>query len=229
MRQLSSIEPKNDELLRTAIEQRRLIRLVYQDKERLVEPHDYGVHNGSVKLLAYQIAGASSGRLPSWKWMHADQISDIRLLEKTFPGGRPIASGKHSKWDELYVRVKPADTDAIEATSLPLDEDVTATWDAATLAGVIADLGYPQFGHLRGSWKKNPALVLLNALSMDDLEVLSLRLLSWLVVHYHDLDWNWSIPKIKQRNLQNRLGFIVTLGRRVAEKENYERTAAETT
>jgi hypothetical protein len=96
-----------DELLRTAIEQRRLIRLVYQNRERIVEPHDYGIHNGSAKLLGYQVGGSSSGKLPNWRWMEADLISGLHLLDQTFPGGRPIPSGQHHKWDELFIRVKP--------------------------------------------------------------------------------------------------------------------------
>jgi hypothetical protein len=100
-----------DELLRTAIQQRRLIRLVYRDKPRVVEPHDYGVHNGSVKLLGYQVGGSSSGRLPNWRWMEANLISDADLLNQTFRGGRPGPSGKHHQWDQLFMRVKPADED----------------------------------------------------------------------------------------------------------------------
>jgi hypothetical protein len=102
---------KVDEILRTAIEHRRLIRLLYLNKDRIVEPHDYGVHQGTVKLLAYQVGGSSSGRLPNWRWMQVDLISDIRLLDQTFPGGRPTPSGKHQKWDKLFIRVKPADKD----------------------------------------------------------------------------------------------------------------------
>ena len=36
-------DPDVDQLLRTAIEQTRLLRLRYQDRDRVVEPHDYGV------------------------------------------------------------------------------------------------------------------------------------------------------------------------------------------
>ncbi|MEX2264166.1 MAG: hypothetical protein WD696_19590 [Bryobacteraceae bacterium] len=104
-------ESNLDELLRTAIEHRRLIRLLYRNKDRIVEPHDYGVHNGTVKLLAYQVGGSSSGRLPNWRWMEAELISDIHLLNQTFPGGRPTPSGKHHKWDKLFIRVKPAGKD----------------------------------------------------------------------------------------------------------------------
>jgi hypothetical protein len=41
--------------------------------------------------------------------MEKDLISDARMLDRTFPGGRPTPSDKHHEWDELYVRVRPAD------------------------------------------------------------------------------------------------------------------------
>jgi hypothetical protein len=52
--------------LRMAIEQTRLVRLIYHRKERIVEPHDHGILNGSVQLLGYQIDGSSSRPLPNW-------------------------------------------------------------------------------------------------------------------------------------------------------------------
>jgi hypothetical protein len=97
-----------DELLRAAIDQKRLIGLVYLNKPRIVEPHDYGIHSGSVKLLAYQVGGASSRPLPNWRWMEVVSISDLRLLDQTFPGGRPTPSGKHHRWDQLFARVGSA-------------------------------------------------------------------------------------------------------------------------
>ena len=102
-------DPHLDQLLRTAIEQTRLLRLRYRNKDRIVEPHDYGEHSGVIKLLTYQIGGASSGPLLNWRWMETDLIAGAQLLDQTFPGGRPTASGKHHKWDKLFLRVKPAD------------------------------------------------------------------------------------------------------------------------
>ena len=102
-------DPQLDKLLRTAIEQKRLLQLRYGNKDRIVEPHDYGEHNRVVKLLAYQVGGSSNGPLPNWRWMDAGLISDVQLLDQTFPGGRPTPSGKHHKWDKLFLRVKPAD------------------------------------------------------------------------------------------------------------------------
>ena len=106
---LPTVNPNIDHLLRTAIAETRLIRLRYRNRDRIVEPHDYGEHNGTIKVLTYQVGGSSSSPLPNWRWMEADHISDLRLLDQTFPGGRPTPSGKHHKWDKLFTRVKPAD------------------------------------------------------------------------------------------------------------------------
>jgi hypothetical protein len=102
--------PTIDELLRAAIEQRRLIQFRYRDQERIVEPHDYGIHKGSRKLLGYQVAGSSRGPLPNWRWWDTALIADLSLLDRTFPGGRPTPSGHHHKWDQLFIRVKSADS-----------------------------------------------------------------------------------------------------------------------
>jgi hypothetical protein len=95
-------------LLWTAIGNTRMIRFAYHGKDRLVEPHDHGILNGSVQLLSWQVAGRSSRRLPNWLLTKVDEITDLVLLDQIFPGGRPTASGKHIHWDVLFIRVKPA-------------------------------------------------------------------------------------------------------------------------
>ena len=99
------LEP--DPQLWTAIEQARLILLIYHRKSRILEPHDHGILNGSLQLLGYQVAGSSSRSLPSWLLMKTEEIIDLELLDRTFPGGRPTASGSHIKWEKLFIRVKP--------------------------------------------------------------------------------------------------------------------------
>ena len=100
-------EPKIDKLLRTSIEQKRLIEFLYKNKPRVVEPHDYGIHQGRIKLFGYQVRGRSSAPLPNWRWAVINEISDLRLLNETFPGRRPTISGKHHKWDQIFIRVEP--------------------------------------------------------------------------------------------------------------------------
>src|SRR5579864_9342412 len=97
-----------DPLLWRAIEDRRVIRLLYHRRLRILEPHDHGILNGSVQLLAYQVGGSSSRSLPNWILMKTDEIADLDLLDQNFPGGRPAAAGKHLKWNALFIRVKPS-------------------------------------------------------------------------------------------------------------------------
>jgi len=85
-----------------------MLRLIYHNKERTIESHDHGILNGSLQLLGYQVAGSSSRPLPNWLLMKTDEIIDLELLDRTFPGGRPTASGSHIKWEKLFIRVKPA-------------------------------------------------------------------------------------------------------------------------
>ena len=92
----------------TAIEHRRMIRLVYHGKHRILEPHDHGILNGSLQLLAYQVGGSSSRPLPNWVLLRTNEITGLEVLDQSFPGGRPTVSGKHLKWDKLFIRVKPA-------------------------------------------------------------------------------------------------------------------------
>lgn len=84
-------------LLWTAIENTRMIRFAYYGKNRLVEPHDHGILNGSVQLLSWQVAGRSSRTLPNWLLTKVDAMTDLILLDQTFPGGRPTASGNHTR------------------------------------------------------------------------------------------------------------------------------------
>ena len=77
-------------------------------RKRILEPHDHGILNGSAQLLGYQTAGSSSRPMPNWLLMKTDEISDLTLLDQTFPGGRPTAKGEHIEWDVLFIRVKPA-------------------------------------------------------------------------------------------------------------------------
>ena len=103
-------------------------------------------------------------------------------------------------------------------TGLPLPVNGLESWDSAHLAKALAKLGYPGFRNLSGGPRDNPAAVLLAAVSRSDVEVRIVEALPWLVVQYYDLDWEWLTREAKVRDAQNRLGFIVTLGRRIAGK-----------
>ena len=96
----------------------------------------------------------------------------------------------------------------------------TAPMSADELGADLANLGYPGFVHLRRPRRaaKNPAGVLLSAVQARHLEPRMAEALPWLVLTYADLDWNWLMPQVKALDLQNKLGFVVTLARQLAER-----------
>jgi hypothetical protein len=54
-----------------------LLRFRYKKRGRIVEPHDYGIDQGLIKLFGYQVAGSSSQKLPNWRWAEQDLISNL--------------------------------------------------------------------------------------------------------------------------------------------------------
>jgi WYL domain len=96
-----------DRLLREAIRTKHLLRFQYKNQERIVEPHDYGIQNGVVRVFCYQVGGRSSGRLPGWRLVDVSEMQDCEILDRRFAGNREAPSGKHHKWDEVFIRVAP--------------------------------------------------------------------------------------------------------------------------
>src|SRR5262245_4649073 len=94
--------------------------------------------------------------------------------------------------------------------------------DADELVRDLSSLGYPGFSYSRPRRRKlkNPGDVLLTALAQPDLEARLVEALPWLLLKYTDVDRSWLVREAKVRDLQNRLGFVVSLARRVAEKAN---------
>lgn len=85
------------------------------------------------------------------------------------------------------------------------------------LARQLAALGYPGYSHLRPSRGVNPALVVLGALSQDNLDARVTEALPWVLLQFPELDWDWLVSHAKLRNLQNRLGFLVAVARELVE------------
>ena len=73
-----------------AINEHRLIELVYEWGSRTVELHAYGLNdNGHELLRCYQISGVSeSGERHGWKLFRVDEIRRLAVLEETFSGPR---------------------------------------------------------------------------------------------------------------------------------------------
>jgi transcriptional regulator with XRE-family HTH domain len=106
----------------------------------------------------------------------------------------------------------------VSPTVLPPREVGQRQVSADRLAREVAALGYPGFSHLRKGWRRNPAEVLLAALSQKNLEARLTEALPWLLLNYSDLDREWLVREARLRNLTNRLGFVVSLACQVAEK-----------
>jgi hypothetical protein len=58
----------------------------------------------------------------------------------------------------------------------------------------------------------------LSALSSDCLESRASEALPWLLLTYSDLDWSNLINAAQEKRLQNKLGFVTCLARKVAER-----------
>ncbi len=115
----------------------------------------------------------------------------------------------------LSLTVLPVETDWSEAPHC----------EGQDVAAYLAGLGYPGLAYLRPAKKKNPAEVLFAALNCDDLESRLTEALPWVVLKYPDLDWNWLVTAAKTHNLQNRLGFVTSMGRRLAEQQGNQSVA----
>jgi transcriptional regulator with XRE-family HTH domain len=106
----------------------------------------------------------------------------------------------------------------LPATVLPPPR-VQSHWDSQRLAKELAALDYPGFSHMRTHGpKENPAVVLLATLSNDEVEARLVEALPWLLLRYWNLDQEWLLDETKRRDLQNRLGFVVALARRMSER-----------
>ena len=82
----ANVDPAVHQLILTAIHERRLLRFLYHDKDRIVEPQDYGIQKGVVHLFTYQTAGeSSSSRLPDWRKFAVMSMSNVELLDDHFP------------------------------------------------------------------------------------------------------------------------------------------------
>lgn len=108
----------------------------------------------------------------------------------------------------------------------------TLTWDSVppadedTLALDLAALGYPGLSYLKPKRKRNPAEVLLSALSTSNLDSRLTEALPWVLLKFPELDWRWLVAAAKLNDLQNRLGFVTGVARRLAERAGERDTGA---
>jgi transcriptional regulator with XRE-family HTH domain len=132
----------------------------------------------------------------------------VNMLEN---GKRRLTPGLTRRVSTLY---------GLSPETLPVSEEfVPAHTDDQRLAESLAKLGYPGFAYMRTRVsKKNPAEVLLTALGQDKLEARVAEALPWVAMQYGHHTSNWLVEQARKFNLQNRLGFVVSLALQVAER-----------
>jgi hypothetical protein len=97
-----SMSASTRELIKQAMNQKRLIEFYYQELRRIAEPHIIGLNNELVQVLVYQIRGESNSmKLPDWRRMNLDDMSRVQILDETFFNKPLSPSDSHSSWDEI--------------------------------------------------------------------------------------------------------------------------------
>lgn len=93
------------------------------------------------------------------------------------------------------------------------------------LASELAAIGYPGFSHIKPTRLKDPTEVLLSALSSNKLDARIVEALPWLMLQISELNWKKLVNAAKVADLQNRLGFVVSLARKTAERMGEQKKA----
>ena len=134
----------------------------------------------------------------------------LSLLEQ---GKRQVPKSRVQRLLSVY--------DSLSPLALPMrGQKEWAGMGDLKLAQQLAGLGYPGFAYMRVRATWHPAELLLAALTNDELESRTAEALPWLVLTYSNMDWNWAVRQTKLHDVQNRLGFVLTLARSLAERMN---------
>ena len=148
------------------------------------------------------------------------QASAAHLLGVSQPYLSQLETGLRVASAELAH--KAARLYGLPPTALPLpDELVVKQSSPNVLEQKLAFLGYPGFEHVRTRAKSNPAEVVLDAVTQEDLDVRLVEALPWVLSTYVDLCWEWLRDRAKLKNAQNRLAYLVHLaGEAAANRPN---------
>ncbi|MFQ5740177.1 MAG: helix-turn-helix domain-containing protein [Acidobacteriota bacterium] len=109
----------------------------------------------------------------------------------------------------------------LPATALPVPEStankaVPEQW----IEQALARLDYPGFAYRKNPGaRRNPTEVLLKSLACDDLDPRLVEALPWLLLQFEGFSFETLAAPAKLGNLQNRLGFMVSLAREFAEQD----------
>jgi len=103
-----------------------------------------------------------------------------------------------------------------------------AAYDAGEAERALAALGYPRFTvRPRRRERRNPAEVVLRSLRAPSLDARIVEALVWVLVAHADLDWAWLVRHAKMDDLQNRLGFLVSVAEQASERRGHTAAAGQ--
>ena len=141
----------------------------------------------------------------------------VCLLER---GERPVSATLAASLAHLL---------GMAPSTLPASADSDA-YDAGRAARALAALGYARFADRpRRRELRNPAEVVLRCLRAPDVDARVVEALVWVLVAHADLDWTWLVRHAKVDDLQNRLGFLVSLAAEAAQRQGQAAAAAQLT
>jgi transcriptional regulator with XRE-family HTH domain len=135
--------------------------------------------------------------------------SYLAMLER---GQRKVTPRLARKFKSAY---------GLRATVLPTPDAFKPRVSVANeeFVNEVSALGYPGFAYPKARVKeRNPAETLVEALSQTSLESRIVEALPWLLLTYWDMNLGWLVREAKLNNLQNRLGFVVSLAEEVSNR-----------
>ena len=112
-----------------------------------------------------------------------------------------VFSASFAETDSGNPRGRDAEQKAVQPNDLPR---------------LLGALGYLGFTYLAGGPAANPAAVVLTALRAPLVPARVTEALPWVLMRYVDLDWQWLMRAAKMHDLQNKLGFLTSVARRLA-------------
>ena len=139
-----------------------------------------------------------------------------------------LESGKRRLTPELVRRA--TSVYGLSPELLPVGEPfLPVETNDQRITELLAKLRYPGFSYLRPRTQgKHPFEVLLIALAQESLDARVAEALPWVAMKYAQPD-SWLVENARKFNLQNRLGFVVSLARRLAEMRHDAARSTELT
>jgi predicted DNA-binding transcriptional regulator YafY len=96
-----------NEMIKSAIENKKVIEFYYKDDLRIVEPFVLGISTtGKESLRGFQVAGDSTDSSNfSWKLFTVAKISNLRVKDENFIGNREYYNPDDSAFSQIFARV----------------------------------------------------------------------------------------------------------------------------